>query len=485
MRYKYRIGALILSLVLIFTNGVSVSAQTTTDDNYIYDYWRVVKKSVPAFELVRTIDEKTMDVTISGFDDVSTSKDRIFLIDTVESRLNILDKNYTFVTSIKLIRNSDKKIVTDSVTGNQLVLTNPEGVWYHESQNEIYIADTGASRIIVLDGEGYFLKRIIERPEDMVGVTQFKPSKIVVDKANKIYIVVQSGFEGIIELNEDGSFSRYFGVNKPYVDPLDYFWKSISSDAQKAKMSKTYAPSFNNINMDHDGFIFATTIDSAALNMVFRLNPKGENVLKQEGYLRVTGDIYPQTGRGQGNFVDVTINDYGVYALMDQGTGRIFLYDFDGELLNIFASSGNLKGDFKAPSSIAWFGDALIATDKTLKCAYVYEMTEFGKAAMGATKHYYHGEWEESARLSQEAIRLNANYDLAYIGIGKYYLMKEDYKSAMYYFKLGNDRTYYSKAYNGYRNLWVQDNFIWIFMAIILFAGLLIYSEVRYHKRKA
>ncbi|MDF2542512.1 MAG: hypothetical protein K0S47_2230 [Herbinix sp.] len=484
MRYKFRISALVLSLVLIFTNVVSVSAQTTITDNYTYNFWGDVRKSVPAFELVRTIDEKTIDVTISGFDDVCTSKDRIFLIDTIESRMNVLDTDYNLVTSVKLIRNADKKIVTDPSTGAQLVLTNPEGVWFHENGNEIYIADTGAHRIIVLDGDGYYLKRIIERPDNMIGSTQFNPSKIVVDQANKIYFVVQSGFEGIVELNEDGSFSRYFGVNKPIVDFWDFFWKSLSSDEQKTKMAKIYAPSFNNVDLDHEGFIYATTIDSAAKDMVFRLNPKGENVLKQEGYYPVWGDMYSSMFYVQTKFVDVAINEYGVYALLDQAKGRIFLYNFDGELINIFNSSGDLKGDFRAPGSIAWFGDTLIATDKTLKCAYVYEMTDFGKAALGATKHYYNGEWEESANLSKEAIRLNANYDLAYIGIGKYYLMKDDYKSAMYYFNLGNDKPFYSKAYNGYRNIWVQDHFIWLLSVIVLLAALLIYSEIRYHKRK-
>lgn len=485
MRYRSKIIIFILSLVLMVFDTVPAYASNSSDDTYTYDYWGMATKSVPAFELTRTINEKSLGIAIQGFNDVCTSKDRIFLIDTVESRLEVLDRDFNLITSVKLIRNEDKKIVTDSVTGNQLVLTNPEGVWYHEPNNEIYIADTGASRIIVLDGDGYYLKRIIKRPDNMIGSTQFNPSKIVVDQANKIYFVVQSGFEGIVELNESGSFSRYFGVNKPVVDFWDYFWKSVSSDTQKSKMAKTYAPSFNNIDLDDEGFIYATTIDSAAQEMVFRLNPNGENVLRQAGALPVIGDLMDGMTNLQSAFVDIAVNDYGVYALLDQSKGRIFLYDFDGNLINIFASSGDLKGDFKAPSAITWFGDKLIATDKTLRCAYVYEMTDFGRAALGATKHYYAGEWEEAAGLAKEAIRLNANYDLAYVNLGKYYLMKDEYKTAMHYFNLGNDRSFYSKAYNGYRNIWVRDHFIWILLAFLLAAVLLVYSEFRYHRRKA
>lgn len=479
MAEKKRMGViLLLALFLLAAPGQTAYAMNTEDYHYTYDYWAKAVKSIPAFELAYTIDGDCTDVTLSGVDDVATGGDRIFLIDTTESRMNVYDSDFQFAASVKLLRNEDNKIVVDAA-GNQVMLTNPEGVWFHESENEIFIADTGAERIVVLDGDGYYLKRIITKPDNMVGVTQFKPSKIAVDNANKIYFVVQSGYEGIVELNQSGTFSRYFGVNKPVVNLWDYFWKKVSSDEQKSKMAKTYAPSFNNLAMDADGFIYATTSDTAAQEVAFRLNPKGENVLRQEGYWPVMGDL-----KVDNSFIDVAINDYGVYALLDQSTGRIFLYDFDGELINIFGKNGDLQGDFRSPSAIAWFGDKLIAADKSLRCAYVYEMTEFGRAALGAARSYFNGEWEESAELSREALRLNANYDLAYIGIGKYYLMQDDFENAKYYFKLGNDRTFYSKAYNGSRSLWIQNNFPLILAVILLAAGGLVYSEIRYYRKK-
>lgn len=479
MAKKKIIGIILLmALVLSGFPAKETYARNTEDHHYTYDFWGAVLKSIPAFELAYTIDGNTMDIPVSGMDDVATGGGRIFLIDTQESRLHVFDDTYSYVTSVKLLRTEDKKIVLDE-NGGQVALKNPEGVWFHESQNEIYIADTGAERIVVLDGDGYFMKRIITKPDNMVGVTQFRPSKITVDETNKIYFTVQSSFEGIVELNQSGTFSRYFGVNKPVVDLWDYFWKKMSSDEQKSKMTKTYAPAFNNLTIDGDGFVYATTVDTAAKEQVFRLNPKGENVLRQKGYFKVIGDLMVEN-----KFVDVAINDFGVYALLDQQTGKIFLYDFDGNLVNIFGKSGDLKGDFKAPTAITWFGDKLVATDKNLRCAYIYEMTEFGEAALGAAKSYYYGEWEESARLSKEALRLNANYDLAYIGIGKYYLMQDDFKTAMYYFKLGNEKEFYSQAYNGSRSVWIQDHFAWILAALLIVAGLLIYSEIRYNKKK-
>lgn len=473
-----------LMIFLLVSSAGSVTAQATSGENYIYDYWGDTQKSIPAFELVATVNEENFGVRISGIDDVAAGGGRIFFVDSQESRVNVLDEEYEMATSIKLLRNEEGKIVVDEKTGEQVMLNGPEGVWFHENTNEIYIADTGAERIVILDGDSYALKSIIERPDNMLGVTQFRPSKIAVDSQNKIYCVVQSGYEGIIQLDMNGDFITYFGVNSPVVNLFDYFWKSIASDEQREKMAKTYAPAFNNIDIDADGFVYATCSDSAAEEMVFRLNPKGENVLRQEGYVPVAGDIEKGSGQSQSQFVDVAINEYGVYAVLDQIKGRIFLYDFDGALLNIFGGISNVQGDFKAPSSIAWFGDKLVATDKTLRCLYVYNMTDFGSAALGAAESYYNGQWEDAAEYSLEALRLNANYDLAYVVLGKHYLMNNDYENAMYYLKLGNDKKYYSMAFNGYRNNWVKDHFVIIIIAIFVVAFFLVGSEIRYHRRR-
>jgi len=316
----------------------------------------------------------------------------------------------------------------------------------------------------------------------MTGVTEFKPSKIAVDNADRIYVVVQSSYEGIIELNEDGSFSRYFGVNPPVVNLVDYFWKSIATDEQKEQMSKTFAPAFNNVTVDGEGFIMAVTYDSASRDMVFRFNSSGKNVLRQQGNTPVIGDIMFMFGESS-QFVDIAVTEYGTYALVDRRKGRIFLYNFDGEMLNAFGTIGNIKGSFKIPSGIAWLGDKLVVSDKGLKCAYILAPTDFGKVILKASEKYYYGQWDEALELFREALKYNANYEIAYTGIGKNYLMKDDYETAMYYFKMGNNRTFYSKAYNGYRSEVLEDNFGIVMAIFVIFIGAIVHSELRYHRR--
>ncbi len=454
-------------------------------DGYTYDFYGNAKESPAMFQLERTISAENMGgVALSSVDDVCTSADgRIFTVDTTESRINVFDENGGLLFTTRLVRTVDGKIALDE-NGNQIMLNAPEGLFIHEKEQEIYVADTGNKRIVVLDLATYGLLRIINAPAELVGVTQFVPSKIAVDLADRIYVVVQSSYEGIVELTRDGEFSGYYGVNTPMVSLTDYFWKSIASDEQKAQMAKVYAPAFNNITLDGEGFVMAVTYDSSASDMVFRLNSKGENVLRQEGNTPVIGDIWNMSSTDAGSqFVDIAVTDYGTYALLDRTKGRIFLYNFDGELLNAFGSRGNLKGEFKSPTSIAWLGDKLIVSDDMLNYIYILAPTAFGKAVLEGSESYYFGDWDAALVSFQQALALNANYESAYSGIGKNYLMKEDYKTAMYYFKMGNNRTFYSKAYNGFRGEWLERHFLIIMFLFLVLVAAVIGSEVRYHQQ--
>lgn len=489
VRMKTTTALLLISVFMTLAMPVTAYASDGSSyvyDGYIYDYWGNALDSPAAYQLERVIDSSSLSgISVRGFNDVCTSKDgRIFLVDTLESRVHVLDDQGVLLKSIKLLRDENNKIVLDEETGNQVSLTNPEGIFVHENKNEIYIADTGANRILVLDSETYIFKKEIKKPNNMAGVSEFKPSKIAVDHAGRIYVIVQSSYEGIIELNDDGTFSRYYGVNAPLVNIFDYFWKSIASDAQKEKMTKTYAPAFCNVAIDGEGFIFAVTYDNTSSDFVFRLNAKGENVLRQMGNTFVMGDIWWMESNGYSKLVDVAITDYGTYALIDKEKGRIFIYNFDGELLNVFGSIGKLKGELQVPTGIAFLGDKLIVTDSSLGCAYILAPTEFGESVLRASEHYYYGRWDDALVHFENAIRLNANYEIAYTGVGKNYLMKDEYKKAMYYFKLGNVHEYYSKAYNGYRGEVIKENF-WVFaLVFIMIVTAVIASEIRYHKKK-
>ena len=89
----------------------------------------------------------------------------------------------------------------------------------------------------------------------------------------------------------------------------------------------------------------------------------------------------------------------------------------------------------------------------------------------------------EATELFKECIRLNGNYEVAYIGVGKNCLMQDKYEEAMYYFKLGNTKPYYSDAYNGYRGEQIKEHFWVVAVAFVVLMTWLVISEVRYRKK--
>ncbi len=476
---------LLLLCACLLLSGVAFAADGSSNvyQGYTYDFFGNVKSTPAAFVLSQVIDSTSVTKTgrtIETVTDIATSEDgRIFIVDRTNSIIYVLDENGQYLSFIKNVKDENKK--NAQIDGVNVSLTNPEGVFYHEKAGELYVCDTGNQRVLVLDGETYAFKRAILRPADMTGVTEFKPSKITVDTADRIYIVVLSSYEGIIELNEDGTFSRYFGVNEPQVNMVDFLWKSIASDKQKEKMGKIYAPAFNNVTLDGEGFVMAVTSDSASADKVFRLNFAGANVLREMGNTPVIGDMKTENNSA---FVDIAVKPYGTYAVLDKTYGHVFLYNFDGELLCVFGSKGSAVGQFKTPSSIAWLGDKLIIGDSDLKSAYIYEPTEFGSALLKAGEAYYNGDWDTATAHFEEVLRLCANLETAYVGIGKNLLMKEDYEGAMYNFKLGNNHEFYSKAYKGHRTNVMKDNFWVIAVVAVLFIGSVLWSEVAYHKKQ-
>ena len=65
---------------------------------------------------------------------------------------------------------------------------------------------------------------------------------------------------------------------------------------------------------------------------------------------------------------------------------------------------------------------------------YLFYLCDFGVGTnlFGRTCHDVgHGEFEKAAELWQEVLVLNTNYEIAYNGIGKYYLREGEYKTAV------------------------------------------------------
>ena len=93
---------------------------------------------------------------------------------------------------------------------------------------------------------------------------------------------------------------------------------------------------------------------------------------------------------------------------------------------------------------------------------------------------YSKGLFTESKELWEKVLRLNANCEIAYSGIGKALYEEQQYKEAMTYFKKGYDRSGYNKAFKEYRMRLMQTILPWVGSAVlVLVVGMFVYKRVR------
>jgi tetratricopeptide (TPR) repeat protein len=289
-----------------------------------------------------------------------------------------------------------------------------------------------------------------------------------------------------MEFDSDGVFIGFIGTNKVKFSPVDLFWKRISTKEQRNQMQQFIPLEFNNLDIDADGFIYTSTSEEKSDRPIKRLNPSGIDILRSKGYFPPKGDIRTlEVGsfRGSSIFVDVASDEGGMFSGLDSKRGRIFTYDKDGNLLYQFGGLGSQQSNFRTPSAIERIGDRVLVLDKDNNRLSVFEPTNYGRFIREAVISLYNGRSEQSTEAWLKVLQLNGNFEVAYIGIGKSLLKKGDNREAMSYFKLGNNREYYSEAFKRYRKDVVLEHFGKIVLAIALFVGLMI-TIVKLSRRK-
>jgi hypothetical protein len=460
-------------LILLPIQLVSIS--------YNYSYYGEVIHSAPGMNFATYFNESTLDTTFSSPEDLVIYEDVIYMIDSKTNMLYTIDSNFALLDSYETFEisatyeqslNDEGKTVPEEIT-----FDSPYGLEVKESG--IYVADSGNYRIVKLNHDFEVIDIFQDIEESTFEEIAFDPRKITVDSAERIYVVARNVYEGIIELSSDGSFNRFTGVNPVSLNPLEIFQRSLMTEAQLDQLQLYLPTEYTNITMNDKNFIYATAQPSEedAENMIQLINPKGVDVLVRNGYQSPMGEIQYIEGdnnyviEGPSSLVDIAYTNDGIYTVLDQKRSRLFTYDSEGNLLYINGDEGNQSDKFSEGVAIAYLDDDLLVLDRKSRTVIVYQLTEFGSKVNEAIYYHENGEFLKAADVWREVLVLNTNYEIAYNGIGKYYLREELYKDAMYYFQLGHDKYYYSKAFANYRNEALKDNFGWIVGAIVLTIG--------------
>jgi len=369
----------------------------------------------------------------------------------------------------------------------------------------LYICDKANNQVVIVDPVTYEAKQFVTTPDDVTFETKsFSPNTLITDRTGRMYIIADNVYEGIMQFSQAGIFNRFTGVNYVTLTPWEIFWRNFSTEAQLEKQSSIINTSFTSMAVDKAGFIYATsyatTNDEGLVTndnaMIKKLNPSGKDILRRNGYQPPKGDvIYVRGGteatvRGPSKFVGIGVNAYGVYTVVDGKMGKLFTYDNEGNLLYISGQpfyinreKGTQIDTLSNPVAITYHGEDVLVLDKNNKAILTYELTDIGKLINQAAQFEYVGDNTSAAAVWEQVVAQNANYEYAYIGIGKMYMKAEDYQKAMDYFQIGADRDAYSRAFKLYRDDQIKAAFPMIMLGIFALIGIYIIYRIIHRDR--
>ena len=449
----------------------------STSYSYNYDYWGDVQMSPDPYRVETVIDSSTLGIEnlenkrISKPEGIFIRNSDIYVVDTGNSR--ILQIGYKDGTA------ELKRIIKEVNGAEPATFKTPMDVFVDEEEN-IYIADQDNNRVLMTDKDLNVLKTFV-KPVDATfnQSSAFLPTKITVDVAGRLYVLATNVNKGFMKYENDGTFTGYIGANAVKVNMTDYIWKRYFMSREQRAASESFVPTeYENLYMDEKGFIYATTtvfseyeLLSDTAKPIRRLNGIGNDIL-------IKNDRYPPIGDldwkaeslqyGPCKMSDITALKNEIYVVVDRVRGRLFGYDSQGVMLWAFGTKGSMDGTFGRAIGLDHMGYDLVVLDEMKNSITVFTPTEYGNLIYDATDAYLNGEYDYSAELWEDVMKLNANYTLAFRGIGRSKLRQEKYEEAMDYFERAHAREEYGRAFKQYRKIWVEKNIWWIIVLVAL-----------------
>ena len=452
---------------------------------YSYTYWnddlsnsKIASYSKDIYRPKKVIDQRCIDYDIVKLTDVCVSPNgEILLLDGGASRIYVFNQNYDYLRTIENV----KKI--DTV----LDFTNASGI-YSDKDSNIYIADTDNNRVIICDSNGTYFNEIGLPdseliPDDYV----FRPIKLTKDNKGYIYILSDGSYYGALLYSPSLEFVGFYGANTVEVSFLDnlsnYFEKIFTTNKKRALQDKKLPYQFVDLYIDSKDFVYTCTgrftkDTKAETGQIKRLNPAGENVLLTENYNYADVDagemIYGVTETQ--DLLSVAVDNNGYIYTLDSTYGRVFVYNKDSKLLGTFGiglASDKIEGTFDLPCALDVSGDDVFVCDSSNNNLTVFNITDYGKTLKQADELTYGGFYKEAGELWADIISQDANCQMAYSGMAKAALYKQDYVLAMKYAKIGLDRDVYAQAFKQNRTAFLKTHFAIFFSIILVLTGIL------------
>ena len=442
MNHFKRIALGLTVLAVTVTTSVMPVSADSPYKTYTFDGYGSIIQTQSAYLPYETL-TKFDEESLNGPSDMHVTDDgEIYVADTGNSRIVVGDLEGNL---IKIIGEGELKT--------------PKGVFVTKDKH-VYVADRDAKAIFEFDENGSLLNKYGKPTSPLYGeALDFLPLKLVVNDAGIMYIVCESNTNGIVEISpiEGGTFLGYFGTNAANSNPLLILRRMLATDAQRAKMVSNIPSTPDNLCIDGDGLIYTVT-RGEEYNTLKRLNIAGKNLIEPDTY----DDIPAAVAAG---------NHDNVFMASQEG----YVYEFNSQGESLFVFGGSDDGSQRVGLCTLVSAidvdpqDRLYILDMDKCQIQVYEPTEFTDLFHMALNLYDSGRYTESKAPLEEVLKMNSMFDYANKAMGRAYFQEENYEEAQRYAKLAKDYEGYSDASWEVRNIWLKKWIVPIIWAIVIF----------------
>ena len=517
---KKIVKILILSLAFVLLFGTISSSAYVAYDTYTYSISGTQMLSPTAYSTNMALNSTDMglgDKPLYNAKDIVTDKHgNVYISDSGDGkdadkseypgRVIVLNKYY-HVTKIIDTYYDD--------AGKPVKFKNPQGIFVttNDDTNYLYVCDTGNKAVVIYDSEYNYVRTIHAPKSPLLSASSFVPNAIAVDIYGRIFIVSESVFEGIIVLSSDGEFTGFIGAQKTSYSIIDIIWRKFQTKEQLAQQTKNISVAYNNLTVDEDGFVYATSdkIDekqqfnalkskASDYSPVKKLNATGHEIMKRNGFFDPAGEVDVFYANEVSKISDVALGPEGMWTILDYTRSRLFTYDQHGNLIFAFGDGGTvgkggeLLGNGEEIKAITYqtVGDTSYflvldkTKDKNKSNTYklmVYYPTEYCETIISALRNQNEHNYDTSIKYWQDVLTKNNNFDLAYIGIGKALFSQGKYQEAYDVLQNAYETEYASKAFAELRKEAIGKWILLIVVAAVALAVVLV-KFLGYAKRK-
>ena len=488
---KKIIKILVLTFVFAFALSTVSLAATAPYKTYTYDINNNTLLSPHAYVPDKEITnfDMNMDTPLSGPKDIFVDKNNnIYISDTGNKRVVVCDSEFIYQFEIKDFVNAE---------GVPDALADPRGLFVTDKY--IYVCDTSKARIVLFTLEGEFVEIIYSPEADIMGTdTAFRPVSVAVDGAGRMYVVSSQTYSGIFSYDENANFESFIGAQKSETSLAVQIRRMLFPNAV---IDDEVTIGYVSCTIDEDGFVWAT-VDTSSEKQLFermvesnnedyapikRLNVSGADVMVRSGFAMPAGELSFMNSAFGGTSVsylqDIALGPNGMWAVIDSGRSKTYVYDMNGVLLFVFGDTGSQLGNLKSPVAITFFGSDIFILDDNMNSITTYKRTAYGDTIDKALHDDINRNYSAALDDWNEILKYNVNCDSAYVGVGKNLLRKGNYSEALVNFKAAYDTKNYSEGFKQVRKEWV-GKYIWIVPIVVIALGFLLVKGLKYVGKK-